>query len=241
MAEILLAGNLDAVSLVSVLQLAESDGLTGTLHAGGGTFTLYDGALVGASYHGLEGFDAAVEALIRAGGPFRIVAEPVAPATPIAALNSLIVESFRLIDDLHRFGPMVLPEGLLDGLPTDGRSTVADLLHAGGLHVTAVIPALGKLQEAGDLRPLTVEAPIDLDRLRHRDTSSSTPAAAPAAPTPVEGSSFDDLLFEARKLTRQRRFDEAIARLQAALDLRPDSRIAAQNLKRIQALQSEHT
>lgn len=243
MADVLLSGNLGSISLASILQLADSDGLTGLVQAGGGELSLFDGMVVEASFHGLEGVDAIIECMVRSAGPFVLLDTPHAPATALMQTHSLIVESFRVVDDLHRFGPMVLPEGVTEALPSDGERSVVELVQAHGLHLCTVLPALASLQDAGGLRPLRSTGPVELEDLQIQgEATASSVAPAPAAPPapridPTLG--FDDLLFEARRLARQRRFDEAIEAMNAAMALQPDSRIAHQNLKRIQALQSQ--
>ncbi|MCA9567130.1 MAG: DUF4388 domain-containing protein [Myxococcales bacterium] len=243
MPDVLLAGNLGAVSLASLLQLADSDGLTGCLNVGGGELDLYDGVLVGARFHGLDGMDAAIEALVRASGPFRIDDVTRPPGTALMATHSLIVESFRVVDDLHRFGPMVLAEGTTEALPADGQRPVARLVTDHGLQLVRVLPALSALQDAGRLRPLAHAGPVELEHLQIGGAPAPVEMPTPVVETGpvVPALGFDDLLFQARRLARQRRFDEAIAHMNAALEQQPGSRIALQNLKRIQTLQNTAT
>ncbi len=234
-----LSGDLDRVSLASVLQLLELEGHHGKLSVGNGHMQMIDGSLVGASFHGLEGRDAAVEALVRARGRFVVDDEAEEWSGKAVGVQYLILESCRVLDDLERFGTMAPPagqsmEGPLSSLlvDADGKRTFASLVAATGMPVVHALPPFMEAVERGHIRGQPTAAHADLELLWIRATD--LPAPTPLAPK-IEGS-FDDLVFEARKHVRGRQYDAAAQTLRAALELRPDSRIAQQNLRRVLAL-----
>lgn len=241
-----LSGDLDRVSMASVLQLLEMEGHHGRLRVGEGFVQLGDGSVVDASFAGLTGSDAAIEALVRARGGFVVDDDAKEGAGPGVGVQFLVLESCRLLDDLDRFGTMVPAAGLQAEGPlgallaaADGARTFAALAHACELPVVTVLPAFVDAVEQGVVKGGYAADRADLQLLEVRAAVDVAPApevaAAPAPPAAPEAS-FDDLLFDARKHARARRYDEALRALRAALAQRPDSRIAQQNLRRVQEL-----
>jgi hypothetical protein len=218
------------------MQLLELEGHHGKLSIGDGHLRMIDGSLVGASFLGLDGRDAAVEALVRARGRFVVDDEAEEWGGAAVGVQYLILESCRVLDDLERFGTMAPPPGLsIGGLLSpllslaDGERTFASLIASTGVPVVHALPPIVEAVEQGHLRGQPTRAVSDLELLWVR-------ASAPAAPVPEVAKpkgSFDDLVFAARKHVRARQYDDAARSLRAALEQRPDSRIAQQNLRRV--------
>jgi hypothetical protein len=237
----IVTGSLDAVTLASVLQLVESEALDAEVAVATGALRFRDGQLVEASFLGLEGDAAVVEAAVRARGRFAVL--PVSPSglpsTPLSPSGALIIESFRIADEMVRFGGQVVDEGLTIGPVTgDGRRTLSQLIAAQEAHAVRVVPAALELDAAGR----RLGAPSELDPLAPLRVSD-TPAAPgsdsrithePDAPQ----RSFDELCFAARRKVRERRFDEARDLLHEAGRLRPEDRMVRQNLKRLEDLEA---
>lgn len=239
-------GDLDRVGLASILQLLELEGHHGRVVVEGGHLLLIDGQVVGGAYLALDGIDAAVEALVRARGGFVVTDGTEEASGRGVGVQHVVLESCRILDDLERFGAMAPAAGLSAEGPlgrvlaaADGERTLADLIVGTEQTVVHVLPAYVQALEAGAVRGTYTSRADDLERLEVRGAPPSAPAAASAPAGPVDDpSDFDDLVFDARKLVRQRRFDEAVSTLERALRLRPDSRIVQQNLSRVLELQA---
>ncbi|MCB9676420.1 MAG: DUF4388 domain-containing protein [Alphaproteobacteria bacterium] len=247
----LLTGDLDRVALSSIVQLMEIEGHHGPVHVASGQLDFIDGRLVRARFLDLEGIDAAVEALVRARGVFRVSASSEDLEGKAVPVQSIVLESCRLMDDLQRYGSLVpeRPQQALDGTvgrvlrAADGERTIAALLAHTGV---PVVHAVDPLVDAIDHGRIRARSSTRLDDLRLLDVRASVEvhvaaevvaAPEPAAPAPT--GSFDDLVFEARRLVRDRRFIDAENALRTAISMRPDSRIAHQNLSRVLSLKSD--
>ncbi|MEZ4316263.1 MAG: DUF4388 domain-containing protein [Myxococcota bacterium] len=261
MAEVL-RGDLSGVSLASLLQLVELECFCGELSLSSGELGFHNGDLVQARFLGLSGLDAAIEALVRARGPFALVQEGATSGEILGQTASLVIESCRLQDELERMGPAsveVVDAGRLSGELTQ---LVAALAHSGsvaagiaksGTHVVHVVDPLIEAVEVGAVRWGDANRPDDL-RLLLVGAGEVLPVPAPTTsiaeplpeeePMPVAGASregtvsFDDLVFDARRHVRNRAWDEAESALRQALEIRPGSKIVAQNLNRVRSLRT---
>lgn len=239
MAHDVLSGDLDRVSLASVLQLLEMEGHQGTLVLAEGELGFVGGSLVSARFLGLEGANAAVEALVRARGWFSVHDGGEELEGQAVSIQSLVLESCRLLDEIHRVGgmaplrPTAVPAGLETVLgKADGLTPLVELIAAAEAHVTAIIDPVCDAMYAGTLKGKPTS---EADPVRRLEVRADRPVVTGPEPTSPEVplAAFDDLVFDARRYVRERRFDDAIAALQGALRQRPDSRIAQQNLNRV--------
>lgn len=220
MAEIL-TGSTRAVGLVSVLQLAESEALSGLLEIGGARVWLAGGHVVAARFGGAEGIDALLEVMLHRGEDFHVHDEPVERAPPLGDTAPLLLEGCRLMDEWARVDQLVLRarrplEGALAPLEPwlDGTRTVAAAVERAGLLRVAVAEALAQAVTEGRLERL--EQPLP-------------------PPLPED---FDELVDLGRRHARAGRLAEARASFERAVSLRPEDRVATQNLRRIVALQT---
>ncbi len=258
----LLSGDLDRVSLASILQLVELEGHHGPVRIPSGQLDFIDGSLVRARFLSLTGRDAAVESLVRARGRFVVDEQMEEIDGEAMPLQHLILDSCRILDDLQRFGTLV-PERpnrtpdqpvlvrLLQPVQAGSEVTFAALLAQTGVCAVEGVDVIVDAVESGVVRVKSSTRSDDLRLLDVREASAvepieqTRPASAPPVPPadraartvdPVVEMSFDDLVFSARRCVRERRYADAEAALERALSIRPDSRIAQQNLKRVRTL-----
>ena len=188
-------GQLSAVSLAGILQLAESEYICGWLQVGTGRLGLYNGSVTKADYGTLTGVAAAVEALIREGGEFRLEPGNEAVGSAIATPINLVLESCRVQDELDRLAGDVLrpaegvsPPASHSALAPfwkvcDGTRSVARLIHDEDLPVCGTVDALISALERGDLQ-LVSGSDDTAEMLRRESTLPPAPPAA-AAQSPV--------------------------------------------------------
>lgn len=214
-----LTGSTEFVSLGSVLQLAESEVLTGTLKVGLAELGLYGGRVVRASYGRADGVDALMEAMLQRGAPFTLDNAPVAAGPSLGETGPLLLEAFRLMDDWARIEALVLRAlGPLEpALATlapalDGTRTVGAAADQAGVVRVRIIDPLLAAYEAGAFEQLATPLP---------------------PPLPAD---FDSLIDRGRAYLRDGRYADARDAFERAVALRPDDRVATQNLRRIVAL-----
>jgi hypothetical protein len=256
----LLRFRLERVRLPSILQLVESEGLTGRISLPGGEILLLDGGVVGARTGDLEGRPALGELFLVASGQASLEDHPSRGAS-LGPMMSLVIDGCRRADDWERFGALVLGPAAGARLPEapdrrrviegfDGKLAVFEVVDRLGIHASILIDVVAEALETG----LLVEAgPPLLDafvaRRRPDDTPldafpplQAAPAPAPPTPRPEPATPSDDrfgsLLELGRSHLRNGRMGEAEEAFLAALAERPDDRIAAQNLKRLLALRT---
>lgn len=237
-------GDLDRVSFASVLQLVEMEGHDGPVEVANGLLNFIGGQLVKARFLDLDGPSAAVEALVRAKGPFVVRASTVEVTGSPVSVQHLILDSCRLVDDLRRYGVLVpeatreAPAGLEAVLAkADGRRSLASLIALSGV---PVVRCLDLAIAAIDRRQVVTRKSDQVDDLELLDVRPTAIEKTTVVPPSVPQGSFDELVFQARKLVRDRRYDDAEAALVQAVALEPGSRIAQQNLKRIQDLKEAY-
>ncbi len=239
----ILSGTLGAVGLPSLLQLLEGEGLTGRLRVeGAGELRLVDGVPVGGECEGHEGRLAALELFTIDARTFSFETAPVATAAPLGAMIELIMEGCRLADEWARLArcPVVRgpkgAEGVLGRLLA-GCAAGVPLERArrrtGLARVACVDPVLTAV-ENGDLDlGAAQELPVDL--LAPQQAAPTALRSAPAAP-PVD---YYEAVETGRERLRARDFDAAEQAFLQALSVRPDDRVARQNLTRVRQLRDE--
>lgn len=218
----ILSGDLSDISLTSLLQLTQYEAISGWLCvARRGEITISKGQVQDATCGPLGGLEALRELVFHRGGRFSLLrGEPQAPRA-IDNVTFAVMDAYRLRDEWARIAGVVLRPagderwrptgGLLDDivLHLDGRRTVADTVAAAEGLVTLMLDAL-------------LDA-INLGLLVR--------VAAPAAPAAEPHLNFYQLIDRAQALMRGGNYETAEHHLQRALALRPDDRVAQQNLR----------
>lgn len=242
-----LAGSLKAVGLPSLLQLAESEGLSGRLSLhGAGEVELREGLPVAARCEGLQARAALLELFLVDADRFSLLATASPPAgAPLGEVIELVMEGCRLADEWSRLAacpvvrgpaaPVAGPVGRLlaalePGQPLDiGR-------RAAGLARAACVDPLLDLVEQGALR---LAPPVELPAPAPAELPPPAPAAVPAEPAGPAPVDYYTALEQGRDHLRTRDHDAAEAAFQAALAARPDDRVARQNLARARQLRQQ--
>lgn len=254
----LLSGRLDRISIASIIQLIEVEGCVGRLNLCKGSLTFSNGQLVGATFLTLQGLDAALEAMLRARGTFSLTSSQPVSGEAITDGMTLVMEYCRLQDELLRLGSARMEvrndaplRGVSEALIPHLRAglTLAEALRRAGEPVVPVLDPIADAITAGAIRlagtvsidvmealALGSEAEEQPAKTAEKPGIGTVPRRSPPKPPPEL--SFDDLVMEARRLVRRRDIDEAQRLLQEALAMRPDDRIVAQNLNRIQQLRA---
>jgi len=248
--------DLGAIDVASVLQLAESEGLSGALHiADLGTLELYNGEVVDASCRAMSGLDAALALLMEASGTGRLEQRDSEPRPVLMPAMALFIEGARLTDDWKQLAPRRLAadvdvdelhDRLSPLLPLlDGEHTVDEAVRAAGAERVEVLDALLDGVQAGILFDLAEPAPDRVQPVRaERPVNlafASSAAPQPTIPVAPQDSDEDffDLLDASRRALRQREYDDALGLIERAHALRPDDRTVAQNLRRLRQLTSQ--
>lgn len=255
-----LRGDLEHVSLASLLQLAETEYLCGVMSLDRGSVEIYNGEVVSAEYMGLSGSQAVIEALLRAAGDFSLeTIEESSKTGAVGTVMNLVLESCRLQDEAERLAPLALvatagfqPEQAhLKKLAShlDGKHSLGAAITRSGVPLTPVLDEIlaafddgrilsrGRVGHEGSVADMLADSgEAEVEEVAEEPTPQPT---SPAPEPEPETRSFDDLVFEARRKTRSRDYAEAEALLEAALRLRPGHRIAVQNLNRIKSLMSQ--
>lgn len=237
-----LRGDPGRVGLPSVLQLLEGEAMSGRLALGPAAWLdLANGLPVAASCEGREGRGAALELFLLDVPWFSFDAHPVEAAAPLDAMLSLIMEGCRLSDEWARLAASTVQrqpdrvEGLagrlLSQLPDGACLEVAR--RAAGLARCSLVDPLLSLVEAGALvLGPTVALPEPLPAPPPAPVLAPTPPVAAPPPEPAFADAFV-ALEEGRRLVRLGDLVGAEAAFLAALTLRPDDRVARQNLARV--------
>ena len=220
----ILGGDLFEVSLTSLLYLAQFEALTGWLLVGTrGVITLHKGQPGLICALSLRGADALRELLFHRGGRFSLIrGTPETSEDGLTNLTAVMMDAYRLRDEWTRLSPLVLrpagawqPEGPLAAVVErlDGRRSLAEAVRELEAPLTPMLDPLLQALARGLLVRIG--------------------GARPAAP--VEASDdFFGLLDRARELTRRGELEAACAALRRALNLRPDDRVAQQNLRTLE-------
>lgn len=218
----ILSGDLSDISLTSLLQLAQYEAISGWLCiARRGEIALNKGHVLDASCGSLTGLEALRELLFHRGGRFSLVRGEPKGARAIENVTFAVMDAYRLRDEWTRIAGVVLRPaaretwrptgGLLDALVVhfDGRRTVADSIAVAAGCATLMLDALLDAMNLGLL----------------------VRVAVPAVPADEPNLGFHELIDHARALLRSGNYETAERHLQRALALRPDDRVAQQNLR----------
>jgi len=220
----ILSGDLSDISLTSLLQLAQYEAISGWLCvARRGEIVISKGQVLDARCGPLGGLEALRELVFHRGGRFSLLrGEPDGPRM-IENVTFAVMDAYRLRDEWARIAGVVLRPagderwrptgGLLDRvvLHLDGRRTVADSVAAAA---------------AEGVLTLMLDAVLDAVNL-----GLLVRVAAPA-PAPEEPDlNFYQLIDRAQSLMRGGNYERAEHHLRRALALRPDDRVAQQNLR----------
>lgn len=235
-----LQAELGSLSLGSLLQLVESDGLSGAFRVEPeGSLVFRRGRLTGAVHGRLDGVDAALTLLMVKSTRVEFEMFEVDEAHPIADLMALIIDGARLNDDWGNLASRVLKArgGLDFQLLTrdvravvsllDGQRVVDEAIYAADVDPIVVIDALLDMLRNGDLKEV---APPNPDRLR-RQPATLTPPPAPLSSRGPED--FFEVVDASRVALRSKDYASAVRLLTIAHKLRPNDRAVAQNLRRI--------
>ena len=227
------------VARASVFQLIEGHALSGRLivedrgvEAGWADFV--DGRPVDASRGASRGLDALYDLLTIDAGVTRFAAfepgrEPAVTQT-LGEVLPLVMEGCRLRDEFVRLGPIVAappsgppPDGTAEVVQVlarlDGRTSIAEAIAHAGVSPSLVIDELRELFETGFLS--------------RSHSRSAVPADSQERPM-----DFHEALESGRRYFRVGELDRAEADILAALGLRPEDRIALQNLRRVREVRA---
>lgn len=218
----ILSGDLSDVSLMSLLQLAQYDSISGTvIIARRGEITLDKGHVLDAVCGPLTGVEALRELLFHRGGRFSLLRGEVSGPRVVDNVTFAVMDAYRLRDEWVRLAGAVLAPtssrpwkptgGLLDAVVVqlDGRRTVAEAVATASSCTTLLLDALLDALALGLLRRV----------------------AAPEARSEEQNLDFYELIDRAQSLMRGANYEAAERLLQRALALRPDDRVAQQNLR----------
>ncbi|MCB9675656.1 MAG: DUF4388 domain-containing protein [Alphaproteobacteria bacterium] len=264
MREVVLEAELEAVHLASLVQLVEGEMFDGWLHCPTGRLGLRQGAVVAARCGELDGMPALRELFLCPVGRVRLE-RGVAEGAPLGGTLALVMEGVRIADEWDRLAPLVLDEAAGFEAPTigpvdrallngfDGVRTTYEVVKAAGIRPSGVTDALLQLMDEGWLVEVAPARPDEVRRWQATVGTEPVEAPAPApvaaapepepepmapAPTAVEPQDYYEALDAGRIALRAGDHDAAEASFMAALAARPGDRIAAQNLKRVRALQA---
>lgn len=222
----LLRGDLRDVSLVSLLQLAQVEAISGWLRIEGrGEISLLKGHVGTVACGRLTGVEALRELAFHDRGRFVLARGEPAGDRTCDNVPFALMDAYRLRDEWKRLADTVLRRvddkpwkptgGPFDPivLELDGRRSLAEL----------VDPHPG-------ITTLVIDAALDALRLGLVERVHGVPRRPPPLAV-VDSEDYDDLVDRGRELTRRGEFDAAEALLRRALARRPDDRAVQQNLR----------
>lgn len=238
-----LRGDLSAIRLPTLLQLAEAERLSGWLELGPtARIVLVNGAVTEATCGPLQGVLALQTLFFVPDGTFVLKVGSPEPRPELVPMLRALLEGMRLLDEWARIGPLVLaPTGALPAASAeaqavlaklDAKASLQEIVLEAALSPAAVVDPLLALLEQGLLREVAPPKP-------------SVPWPGPAAlspgvaPRPSAAASFEDALALGRRHLREGRLEAAEAAFQHAAALRPDDPIPRQNLRRVQQIRAE--
>lgn len=238
-ADVALSGDLEHIHLSSLIQLAELDGFTGVLALPEEprAIEFSKGQMCGAHWGAVAGVRAFRCLFLQERGLFELVVDPTVCGTPIGNSAMLIMEAFQAVDEWNHVRDLVCRIG------DDGRDDVP-------AELSAIVPLLDGAHTVGEAVAATRAEPcsvgravrtlIDAGRISvvgTRPSRHDAPAPTPAVdPAPADRRDFYELLDEGRALLRDGAYERAEDSFRRALDLRPNDRIALQNLRRASVL-----
>ncbi len=228
----ILSGDLSIVSLASVFQLVEAECITGRLELeAGGVVSFFAGRPVGAKYGPAEGVPAILDAFVREPASFTLTTAAVAQGPAVGAVLGLIMEGCRLSDEWKRLAFQVLAVGHRERVAALGpvAQALAQQLN-GGRAVELAVDRAG-LPRSAAVDPLL--AMID-EGVVHEVTSPPPPLREHG---PLSVAGFSEAMELGRQALRNGAYADAAVAFEAAVALRPEDRVAAQNLRRVRELQ----
>lgn len=218
----ILAGDLSDISLTSLLQLAQYEAISGWLCVPRrGEIVLDKGQVLDARCGPLTGLEALRELLFHRGGRFSLLrGEPRAPRV-IENVTFAVMDAYRLRDEWARIAGTVLrPAGGQMWRPTGG------LLDTFAVHFDGQRTVGEAVATASGCVTLMLDALLDAIHL-----GLLVRVAAPAIRGEEPALDFYELIDRAQKLMRGGNYETAEQHLRRALALRPDDRVAQQNLR----------
>lgn len=231
-----LACDLGAVPLTEVLQLAEASRLTGLLTVGTTEIRWCEGRMVGASCGERTGLCVVLDLFLvdrgRAVFDRREVKE-VGADPALADGFAVQMQGCQLADEWDRraadvYAPLGTASGL-GGLPFDGQATLEAVIIEAGGGWSGVASAVLASIERGELEHVGRGTRM---RTAHMAEVAAVEIAEPAIPADAPEVDVDGAISLGRRAYKDGRFSDAIRHFQVALDLRPDDRVVAQNLRR---------
>jgi hypothetical protein len=220
------------ISLPSILQLVEAECVTGRLVVeGGGQVGFFAGRPVEAQWGEVSGVAALLDVFVREAPSFALESTAVPNSAPLGAVLGLIMEGCRLADEWKRLAFQTFTVGRRDrAMELGGVSAkLAQSLDGSRVFELAV-------DKAGLARSAAIDPMLALieEGVVHEVTSPPPPVRE-HGPLAVAG--FGEAMDRGRDALRAGAYAEAAALFEAALALRPEDRVAAQNLRRVRELQ----
>ncbi len=251
-AEPVLSGDLDDMCLPTLLHLLEIESHTGWLQVDQERrIDLYRGHVTCASAGDLEGVEALKEVLVAGGSRFEVFHGRPRHERALERVSSTLFDSYRILDEWAKIEGTVLrlvgdqrwwPTGRgIDALMAviDGTTPLRELVAQTGVSLCSVVDEVLEAKRLG----LVVATEVVTGELATEPGVEVGPdlpelggTPPPATEDPFVGVDFFDLLDRARASTKLGDYGFAEAALEAALRLRPEDRIASQNLRRVREL-----
>ena len=239
----ILRGELAEISLSTLLHLMDLESLTGWLVVDGeARIDFHAGHVTTASKGALRGPCALREILVCGGSSFEVFRGSPRSTVAMRRISLIILDAFRLRDEWLKMEHSVLrlvgdqrwhpTGGGVDALmeQLDGKRTLAELVRQTGLSLGTVIE---EIREAKTLGLVEVCESSGVPVRQAKSSLSTIHYGVDSAAV-----DFFELLDRARGSIRRRDFVLAEDLLCRALQLRPNDRIAQQNLRRVRELQS---
>lgn len=218
----ILGGDLSDISLTSLLQLAQYEAISGWLCVPRrGEIVLEKGQVLDASCGTLTGVEALRELLFHRGGRFSLLRGEPRGSRMIENVTFAVMDAYRLRDEWTRIAGAVLrPAGGQMWRPTGG------LLDSFAVHFDGRRTVGEAVAVAAGCTTLLLDALLDAINL-----GLLVRVAAPVAHTDEPDLGFYELIDRAQRLMRGGNYETAEKHLHRALALRPEDRVAQQNLR----------
>jgi len=240
----LFSANLDRISLISLLQLAESEKLTGSFRVEPeGSILVHSGWVVGGVHGRLTGLDAVLTLLMVRSSRTSFEQHEVEALSPLIETMPLVLDGARLNDDWGNLSSRVLkprascpiaaqPDRVQQVLAAlDGHRIVEEALTTSNIDIILVIDDLLDLWEGGQLEEVAEPQPKRV--LQKTATRTPAPQRRTQHRAPDQPADFYELLDASRAALRSKNYAETQRLLLAAAALRPDDRNVKQNLRRL--------
>lgn len=237
----LLVGSGEHISLASLLQLLESEEITGWLvFERVARVGISEGAVVSVELedHSLSGSEALRSLFLMPGlGRFEVAAAASVEGSPLGQTMGLIMDGLRLCDEWTRLMPMVL---VVDGdVPDllgpiasklDGERCVLDAVLLAEIQPALLIDTMLGLLEGRILRQVGQQPEAPVRWAEHLRRASE--------PDPLDGLDAFECLSAGRRRLREGDLSGAESAFRRAVSLAPEDRIASQNLRRVVSMRA---